>query len=170
MIIGLCCAVCHRELTAKQEELYEREVRPGNFVACEDPQHQEIVGYRNRRMDALQRIRRGEQVPLVFHVGYGPFLSTTIDEVWPHETWVNTPSEDMSANMQWEKVIVADEECKDAWIDARNACLTADWTPNQTDEEREENREVARHALAVMEALEIKASWLPEKKEVSHEA
>lgn len=79
-------------------------------------------------------------------------LNTSIDEIMTEETFWKS---DLPANTQWTHVTVASEEDANKWIDAKNAWLTAAWTPNQSYEEMSKNKKIMSQAEETMTALEI---------------
>ena len=80
-------------------------------------------------------------------------METSIAEFFTEEEWNDLSNEDMPANTQWDHVSVASEADMDAYIAAQNRYLEADWTPNQSPEEREENGRIMAEAQAEMGRL-----------------
>ena len=92
---------------------------------------------------------------ITFYVGMTG-LNTSIDEFMTEDEWNNTAPDDFPPNVNWEQVTVVSEQDVDKWVVAKNHHLCAAWTPNQSQDEREDNAVKMRLAAAEMDRLEAK--------------
>jgi hypothetical protein len=89
---------------------------------------------------------------ITFHFGHHKQFTLDTPEIYDDAEFWDT---ELPPNYEWITVTVKNVSQKETWIAAKNAWLSAFWTPNQSDEERVTNASIMIEAERVMNALNI---------------
>lgn len=90
---------------------------------------------------------------ITFVVGVGR-RSHIVEELWDETTWWET--EHNVSDITFEHITVNTASDRELFIETYDRYLAAEWTPNQTEEEREENGRVMKACQETMDRLRIK--------------